>query len=269
MLEEPGWSIRLRFNGELSAQSPRRTVQRLFSYLVLERLPTPGLALSGWEGRPLTPSSHVEQGCQWEGTAWGSEGLQHHGFALSQLADWPWYTLAKAPMIGSNSLILPRQSTSSRSPFGTSLRYLQLTTLFAPSSPQLHHQQPPMPGLFQTITLYVRIRKDQFDIRNPATDQRTIARSLQGFSTERLLIGNFTEAEATLMKAVKELQKPSLFQSPPGFLLLHPLEIISGGLSQVEDRVLRDLAATCGRSCDVWMGDELSDEEVLERARRA
>ena len=58
MLEEPGWSIRLRFNGELSAQSPRRTVQRLFSYLVLERLPTPGLALSGWEGRPLTPSSH-------------------------------------------------------------------------------------------------------------------------------------------------------------------------------------------------------------------
>ena len=126
-----------------------------------------------------------------------------------------------------------------------------------------------MPGLFQSTTLYIRIRKDQFDIRNPATDQRTIARSLQGFSTVRLLIGNVTEAEATLVKAVKELQKPGLFQSPPGFVLLHPLEIISGGISPVEDRLLRDLAASCSRSCDVWVGDELSDEQVLERARRA
>jgi len=90
-----------------------------------------------------------------------------------------------------------------------------------------------------------------------------------GFSSERLLIANFNEAAATLMKAVKELPKPGLFPSPPAFILMHPLAIISGGLSQVEDRVLRDLAATCARSCDVWMGDELSDEEVLERARRA
>lgn len=64
VLEEPGWVIRLGFNGELSAQSPRRTVQRLFSYLILERLPTPGLALNGWEVRPLTPSSHVERGVE-------------------------------------------------------------------------------------------------------------------------------------------------------------------------------------------------------------
>ena len=85
-------------------------------------------------------------------------------------------------------------------------------------------------------------------IRNLATDQCTIARSLQGFSSECLLIGNFTEAEATLVKAVKELQKPGLFQTPPDFVLLHPLEIISGGINEVEDRVLRDLAASCSRS---------------------
>jgi len=34
-----------------------------------------------------------------------------------------------------------------------------------------------MAGLFQNTILYVRIRKDQFDIRNLSTDQRTIARS--------------------------------------------------------------------------------------------
>ena len=87
-------------------------------------------------------------------------------------------------------------------------------------------------------------------IRNLATDQCTIARSLQGFSSECLLIGNFTEAEATPVKAVKELQKPGLLQTSPAFTLLHPLEIISG-------------------SCDLWVGDELSDEQVLERARPA
>jgi rod shape-determining protein MreB len=125
-----------------------------------------------------------------------------------------------------------------------------------------------MAGLFQPTILYVRIRKNQFDIRNLATDQRSIARSLNGFSSERLLIANFSEAEATLAKAVKEMAKPGLFQSPPSFVLMHPLEIISGGISEVEDRVLRDLAAICGRSGDVWVGDELSDEEVVKRARR-
>ena len=69
-----------------------------------------------------------------------------------------------------------------------------------------------------------------------------------GFSSERLLIANFNETAATLMKAVKELPKPGLFPSPPAFILMHPLAIISGGLSQVEDRVLRDLAATCARA---------------------
>ena len=126
-----------------------------------------------------------------------------------------------------------------------------------------------MAGLFQNTILYVRIRKDQFEIRNLATDPRTVARSLNGFSSERLLIANFSEAEATLMKAVKELATPGLFQSPPSFILMHPLEIISGGLSQVEDRVLRDLAAICCRRSDIWVGPELSDEEVAQRSRRS
>ena len=52
------------------------------------------------------------------------------------------------------------------------------------------------------------------------------------------------------MKAVKELQKPGLFQTSTGLMLLHPHAIISG-------------------SCDLWVSDELSDEQVLERARPA
>ena len=44
-----------------------------------------------------------------------------------------------------------------------------------------------------------------------------------------------------MKKAVKELQKPGPFQTSTGLMLLHPHEIIS-------------------RSCDGWVGDELSDE---------
>ena len=124
-----------------------------------------------------------------------------------------------------------------------------------------------MAALFQRTILYVRIRRDEFDIRNPGTDQRTITRSLNGFSSERLLIANFSEAEATFIKAVKASSASGMLASPAAFILMHPLEIISGGLSEVEDRVLRDLAARCGRSCGIWLGAELSDEEVLQRAR--
>jgi len=43
--------------------------------------------------------------------------------------------------------------------------------------------------------------------------------------------------------------------------------MIEGGLSQVEERVLRELAAGAGaRKVFVWVGHELSDQEVIQRA---
>lgn len=64
VLQDPNWSIQLGFRGALSPQSDRSRARRLFDFLTLDRLPTPGLSLPGWEVRPLTPSSHVEQGVE-------------------------------------------------------------------------------------------------------------------------------------------------------------------------------------------------------------
>ncbi len=59
---QPGWWMTLVFHGELSAQTPRKTLQEKFWFVTLDRIPTPGLNLPGWEVRPQTPTSSVKKG---------------------------------------------------------------------------------------------------------------------------------------------------------------------------------------------------------------
>lgn len=47
-----------------------------------------------------------------------------------------------------------------------------------------------------------------------------------------------------------------------------PIACSLNGISQVQDRVLRNLAARCARAWDVLVGPDLSDAEVLQRASR-
>jgi rod shape-determining protein MreB len=47
------------------------------------------------------------------------------------------------------------------------------------------------------------------------------------------------------------------------------MEKIDGGLSQVEDRVLKDLALSLGaQKVVVWIGHELSDNEVKQKVKQ-
>ncbi|NLS55240.1 YjaA family stress response protein [Hafnia alvei] len=105
--------------------------------------------------------------------------------------------------------------------------------------------------------IYVQIRKNKMTVRNVDT-QREVSGSA-AFTTERLLVGNFFEAE----KLVRELSsqvmsRTNQFLSRPGLLssllrilfpglycdlLVHALEMNHGGLSQVEERVLKEITA--------------------------
>jgi len=126
-----------------------------------------------------------------------------------------------------------------------------------------------MPLFQKQQILYIRIRRDSFEIK--ALDQAIshVARSLRGFSSDRLLIGQFSEARSTLLQALKDLQPSTPLLALRPEVLMHPLEIISGGLSEVEERVLQDLAHAAGaRSVVIWVGRELRDEEVRERLRQ-
>ena len=112
---------------------------------------------------------------------------------------------------------------------------------------------------------YVRVRKNQFRVRNLDSAAEATFEAQPPFTTARLLIGQFSAAENLLRRALKETVKGGLFAVSPQ-VLIQPLEMIEGGLSEVEERVLREVAMGAGASkVVVWVGHELSDAEVKEK----
>lgn len=97
-------------------------------------------------------------------------------------------------------------------------------------------------------------------VRNSSTGVEETVRPASPFSTERLLVGMFSIAESALRGALAKVRGRRLRKDR---VLIQPLEMIDGGLSEVEERVLLELAAGagCGKAV-VWVGEELSDQAV-------
>src|SRR5262245_11492254 len=109
--------------------------------------------------------------------------------------------------------------------------------------------------------LYVRISIDRIDVRNVRSGLVSGEVADPAFSTQRLLIGQFMVAQELLRGTVKAVVGWWPFRTRR--LVMHPLERLEGGLSQVEERVLQELAASVGsRHTVVWVGESLSDEDV-------
>ena len=122
---------------------------------------------------------------------------------------------------------------------------------------------------FFANTVYVKVFSNRFELKNIESGKSEVAVSNESFATERLLVGKFSVAENVLKGAMKQLHKSRWF-SPSPIVVIQPMEKITKGLSEVEERVLLELAAGAGaRKVVVWEGHELSDEEVTEKAGRA
>ena len=115
-------------------------------------------------------------------------------------------------------------------------------------------------------TIYVKIYENRIHIRN-IDDRKEIELSATSpFTTERLLIGNFTVAQTLLTKGIKIVMGKKFF---PPIILMHPIDKTDGGLSQVEERVLKDLAIIVGaQKAVLWDGHELTDNDVLEKVKQ-
>lgn len=140
--------------------------------------------------------------------------------------------------------------------------------------------------------LYVRIRADRLHVRDvwngkEYVDEPVIAisdtggeiiavgraardvartrpdtRLVNGFDHPRTIIGDYTVAEKTLKHAVRELYRGRWF-APAPIIVMHPLEKLEGGLTQVERRALLELAQSIGgRRGHIWLGRELTDHEL-------
>ena len=116
---------------------------------------------------------------------------------------------------------------------------------------------------FLSNTFYVKVKKNTFHIRHIESKKEIEVYSTSPFSTISLLVGEFSVASDLLKKNIKEISKRSSKLVTP-VIIMHPLEMIDGGLSQVETRTLNDLAKTAeAREVLIWTGAELSDKQVL------
>jgi len=108
----------------------------------------------------------------------------------------------------------------------------------------------------------VQVRKNTFRLRHIEGKKEREISAQKPFTTTRLLVGQFQEAESLLRKAIQEISNGSLFQVSP-VIVIHPIEMVEGGLSEVEERALRELAMSSGaRSVFVHIGAPLTDSEV-------
>jgi len=115
--------------------------------------------------------------------------------------------------------------------------------------------------------VYVKVYKNKFTVKNVAKNNEVVLSAVKPFTTTRLLVGEFNNAEVLLKEALKKLYTDN-WLAPSPIVVIQPMDMIEGGLSPVEDRILRELAIGAGgRKVIVWVGKELTNEEVIEKSK--
>jgi rod shape-determining protein MreB len=85
-----------------------------------------------------------------------------------------------------------------------------------------------------------------------------------GFLHPRTLLADFLIAQLTLKYLVKKIQPKTWFVPSP-VIVLHPLKLLEGGLTQIEIRAFAELGSMAGaRRVYVWSGPELTCEELID-----
>lgn len=116
-------------------------------------------------------------------------------------------------------------------------------------------------------TVYVKVNKNSFTVRHIEKNNEMTFSATKPFTTNRLLVGEFMAAEALLKNAIEKTYKTT-WLSPSPIVIIQPMIMTEGGLSEVEERTLREVAIGSGaRQVVVWVGKELSNEEVLQKAK--
>ncbi|MGH8494190.1 MAG: hypothetical protein ACRERR_13955 [Moraxellaceae bacterium] len=115
-------------------------------------------------------------------------------------------------------------------------------------------------GVFLTPVAYVQIFSNRLLVSIPARGVRV--EGTADFSHPRMLIGKFVEAERLLTELLKEVYGKSLLPQRP-VVIVHPKEILNGGLADIEERALMELALGAGaRQAKIWQGEDLTVETI-------
>jgi rod shape-determining protein MreB and related proteins len=116
-------------------------------------------------------------------------------------------------------------------------------------------------------TGYVTVKRNQFRIRHLESGTEATFDARPTFTSTRLLIGEFRTAEALLKQGLRQVLKSSFISVRP-YVVIQPLEMVEGGLSEVEERIFKEVAIGAGASkAVVWVGPQLSDADVKAKLK--
>jgi rod shape-determining protein MreB and related proteins len=118
-------------------------------------------------------------------------------------------------------------------------------------------------------TVYVRVLPNRFLLRHIESGRTSAVDAQEAFTTRRNLVGEFGPAVDALERGFKELRLGIRYFSDP-VAVMHPIAMVDGGLSGIEYRILFEIAEGAGaKRAEVWVGSELSDDQVRDKARAA
>ena len=118
--------------------------------------------------------------------------------------------------------------------------------------------------MFSVDSIYVQVFALRFVVRNIESGESTEVVRDQSHASPRMLIADFTTAQHQLKEAVKAVRRG--IRAPE--VLLHPMELIEGGVTQVEYRMFVELGIGAGASkASVYTGATLSGEAVRRAIR--
>lgn len=114
-----------------------------------------------------------------------------------------------------------------------------------------------------TTTLYVKIYTDKFSVKNISDNGRWLsACSDIEFTTEKASNRRIFNRRVPLRKLVKDAIPKGFFTKRP-MIVSQPIEKVGAGLSEVEERIFKELAIGAGAiKVVLHVGNELTDNEV-------
>ena len=116
-----------------------------------------------------------------------------------------------------------------------------------------------------TNDLYIKVSANKFEVKNISTNGGWKSVFPESpFTTSRLLVGNFSNAESALTRLVKSVLPKGIISKRPQ-VVIHPLSRVEGGLSEVEERIFKELALGSGAiKVVLHVGSELTDSEAVK-----
>jgi hypothetical protein len=94
-----------------------------------------------------------------------------------------------------------------------------------------------MINVFKTTPVYVKIYNDKIEVTNVVTGNTVVLNAIAKFSSSRIVIADFNNAELLLRNSLQDLGLVKKFLSPRLKVLMQIMENIEGGLSELENVV--------------------------------